>query len=61
MSGYQMEEIDELIERKRDNNELLKILECPHENVVREYFLGTHSDYVCLDCGMKSLSRSDFK
>lgn len=60
MTGYQMKEVDEIIKKKREEGKLLKVLECPHKNVVKEYFLGTHSDYACLDCGMKSLNRNEF-
>lgn len=33
---------------------------CNHE-VVKLYYLGTHSDYGCIKCGMKSLILEDFK
>lgn len=61
MTGYEMEKVDEIISKKKATGKLLKVSECPHEKVVKEYYLGTHSDYVCLNCGMKSLSRDDFK
>lgn len=61
LSGYQMHEIDEMLEQSKRNGTLEKINECNHQSVVREYYLGAHSDYVCLNCGMKSLNRSDFK
>lgn len=60
MTGYEMEKVDEIISKKKVAGELLKVSECPHDNVVKEYFGGTHSDNVCLDCGMKSLIKNDF-
>lgn len=34
---------------------------CPPHEVVRLYYLGTHSDYGCVKCKMKSLRLEDFQ
>ena len=34
--------------------------ECNHQNIVKLYYLGTHSDYGCLDCKIKSFDLSLF-
>lgn len=33
---------------------------CKHENIVRLYYLRTHSDYGCLSCGVKHSEKSHF-
>ena len=30
--------------------------DCKHLRIVKLYYLGSHSDYGCLDCKMKSLT-----
>jgi len=34
---------------------------CPPHEVVKLYYEGTHSDYGCVKCKMKSLILSDFE
>ena len=34
--------------------------ECTHPNVVKLYYLGTHSDYGCTSCKLKSLVLEHF-
>ena len=35
--------------------------ECDHSDIVKLYYLSTHSDYGCKKCKMQSLNLSDFK
>lgn len=34
---------------------------CEHKNILKEYYLGSFSDYVCSDCGFSSLVLEDFR
>ena len=34
---------------------------CPPHEVVKLYYLGTHSDYGCVKCKLKSLNLEDFQ
>ena len=34
--------------------------QCPPHEVVKLYYLGTHSDYGCVKCKMKSFILEDF-
>ena len=34
---------------------------CPPHEIVKLYYLGTHSDYGCIKCKFKSLIKSDFE
>lgn len=36
------------------------IKECDHSQVVRLYYMGTHTDYGCMKCGMKSTVKEHF-
>lgn len=35
--------------------------ECKHQRIVKLYYLGTHSDYGCLDCKMMSFNIESFE
>lgn len=35
--------------------------ECDHSQIVKIYYLATHSDYGCKKCKMKSLNLDTFK
>lgn len=61
MWNMQMNDVDFLIERKRNEGNLIPFKECEHKNLIKEYFAGTFSDYVCLDCGVKAFNKSYFK
>lgn len=34
---------------------------CPPHEIVKLYYLGTHSDYGCVKCKMKSYNPEDFR
>ena len=53
---YKMQE-DEFDAIVVDENES----KCPPHEVVKLYYLGTHSDYGCIKCKMKSLRLEDFQ
>lgn len=51
---------EESLELKRKLKNVNK-LECNHNKILKEYFGGTHSDYICADCGYSSTILSDFR
>lgn len=53
MKNMQEDEFDKI-----ERTNLAKL--CKHE-VVRLYQFGSHSDYGCINCGMKSLIIEDFR
>lgn len=60
MGRYEKEEIDRILEDRKQNGQLEDPKECNHSSVVREYYLGAHVDYACLDCGKQSTNRQHF-
>jgi len=49
MEKMQEKEFDEIKATCKPEN-------CNHQRIVKLYYLGTHSDYGCLDCKIKSLT-----
>lgn len=33
---------------------------CDHKDIVKLYYLGTHTDYGCIKCKCKSSNKEDF-
>lgn len=54
MYKMQEEEFDAIVIDESTSN-------CPPHEVVKLYYLGTHSDYGCVKCKMKSLRLEDFQ
>lgn len=61
MEKYLLEEAEDILKDKEKRGKMLKLLDCTHQGLIKSYQLGIFNTYICLDCGLKSLDRNDFK
>ncbi|GAB3068926.1 hypothetical protein ACFOU0_10515 [Salinicoccus sesuvii] len=60
MEKYSSEQIDKLLEQKKENHQLKSRENCTHNDIVKCFLNGKAYSYVCMDCGYSSKSRSSF-
>ena len=60
---YVKKEIEDMIHMQEEEFEKIEksTEKCPPHEVVKLYYMGTHSDYGCIKCKRKSLILADFE
>ncbi|MFC3419883.1 hypothetical protein ACFOLA_10375 [Salinicoccus hispanicus] len=60
MEKYSSEQIDRLLEQKKENNQLKSQESCTHKDIVKCFLNGKAHKYVCMNCGYSNKSRAAF-
>ncbi|MCG1008535.1 hypothetical protein J4760_00570 [Salinicoccus sp. ID82-1] len=60
MEKYSSEQIDKLLEQKREDGKLKSRKNCTHKDIVKSFLNGKAHSYVCMECGYTNKSRAAF-